>query len=76
MREVIDTYGLGERDINFLKEMADRLREKRIGQEDTGEVDGLKLSAGAWRGLIDAEEFKQKIYESRSILSTRPEVKL
>ena len=36
---------------------------------------GLEASAGGWKGLIDAEQFKKDIYESRQI-QTRPEVKL
>jgi predicted DNA-binding antitoxin AbrB/MazE fold protein len=34
--------------------------------------DWLERSAGGWVGLIDAEELKRKIYESR-LLATRPE---
>lgn len=38
-------------------------------------VDGLDESFGGWKGLIDAEEFIENIYEDRKIMS-RPEVKL
>ena len=32
-------------------------------------------TAGSWRGLVDAEQLKRNIYESRQIV-TRPEPKL
>lgn len=38
-------------------------------------IDGLKASAGGWKGLIDAEELKKNVYADRRI-STRAEVRL
>lgn len=38
-------------------------------------VDALRATAGAWRGLVDAEDLKRRIYEDR-LLSTRPEPRL
>jgi len=37
--------------------------------------DGLRAAAGGWKGLIDGENLKKEIYESR-LICTRPEVKL
>ncbi len=37
--------------------------------------DWLGLTAGGWAGLVDAEELKRKIYESRSV-TTRTEPRL
>ena len=37
--------------------------------------DALKATAGAWKGLIDAEELKRNIYEDR-LIDTRPAPKL
>ena len=36
--------------------------------------DALEASAGGWKGLIDAEDLKSKIYADR-LISTRPEVR-
>ena len=36
---------------------------------------GLERSAGGWKGLLDADEFKRNIYADRMI-STRPEPRL
>lgn len=38
-------------------------------------VEALRATAGAWRGLVDAEDLKRRIYEDR-LLSTRPEPRL
>jgi len=37
--------------------------------------DALKATAGAWKGLIDAETLKRNIYEDR-LIDTRPAPKL
>jgi predicted DNA-binding antitoxin AbrB/MazE fold protein len=37
--------------------------------------DGLRRSAGAWKGLIDAEKLLENIYADR-LISTRPVPKL
>jgi hypothetical protein len=44
---------------------------------DRGESmrDALKATAGAWKGLIDAETLKRNIYEDR-LIDTRPVPKL
>jgi ABC-type metal ion transport system substrate-binding protein len=39
------------------------------------DYEAFKSAAGSWKGLIDVEQFKKDIYESRKI-STRPPVKL
>ena len=38
-------------------------------------VEALRATAGAWKGLVDAEDLKRRIYEDR-LLSTRPEPRL
>ena len=37
----------------------------------TKSADGLRRSAGGWKGLIDAEELIENIYADR-LISTRP----
>ena len=37
--------------------------------------EGLRRSAGAWKGLVDAEELKRNIYADR-LISTRPAPRL
>ena len=37
----------------------------------TNSADGLRRSAGGWKGLIDAEELIENIYADR-LISTRP----
>ena len=41
----------------------------------TAGAGGLERSAGAWKGLIDAEELKRNIYADR-LIATRPEPRL
>ena len=36
------------------------------------DVDGLRLSAGGWKGLIDADAFIEQVYEDRARPSNRP----
>jgi len=43
--------------------------------ETKGTLDAFRKSRGGWKDLIDCEQLKKDIYESRSI-QTRPEVKL
>ena len=43
--------------------------------DGSGMREALDATAGAWKGLIDAEELKRNIYEDR-LLSTRPTPKL
>lgn len=38
-------------------------------------LEALRATAGAWKGLVDAEDLKRRIYEDR-LLSTRPEPRL
>lgn len=38
-------------------------------------VEALRATAGSWKGLVDAEDLKRRIYEDR-LLSARPEPKL
>jgi predicted DNA-binding antitoxin AbrB/MazE fold protein len=40
-----------------------------------GMVEALRASAGAWKGLVDAEELKRNIYADR-LINTRPEPRL
>ena len=40
-----------------------------------GMVEALRVSAGGWKGLLDAEELKRNIYANR-LISTRPEPRL
>jgi predicted DNA-binding antitoxin AbrB/MazE fold protein len=40
-----------------------------------GMVEALRVSAGGWKGLLDAEELKRNIYADR-LFSTRPEPRL
>jgi len=42
--------------------------------ETKGTLDAFRKSRGGWKDLIDCEQLKKDIYESRSI-QTRPEVK-
>ena len=37
-------------------------------------VDPLAATAGAWKDLLDCEEFEKDVYESR-LIQTRPEVR-
>ena len=46
----------------------------RLSNTDKDE-DAFERSRGSWKGLIDCEELKKDIYESR-LINTRPEVKL
>lgn len=41
----------------------------------SGKNNGLKKSAGGWKGLVDAEKLKKDIYADR-LISTRPGVRL
>jgi predicted DNA-binding antitoxin AbrB/MazE fold protein len=41
--------------------------------EAPGAVDAFAATSGAWKDLLDCEQFEQDIYESRR-LQTRPEV--
>ncbi|MBM4035716.1 MAG: hypothetical protein FJ291_28585 [Planctomycetes bacterium] len=45
----------------------------RPGDDTSG--DPFVEAAGGWRGLVDGEKLKRKIYEARTV-STRPRVKL
>ena len=38
-------------------------------------VEALRVSAGGWKGLLDAEELKRNIYANR-LINTRPEPRL
>ena len=40
----------------------------------SAEADPILASAGAWRDLLDCEQFEKNIYESR-LIQTRPEVR-
>jgi predicted DNA-binding antitoxin AbrB/MazE fold protein len=47
----------------------------RGGRSSTERMKYLEKSAGAWKGLVDAEQFKRDIYADR-LIQTRKEVKL
>ena len=36
------------------------------------DADGLRRSAGGWKGLLDADAFIEQVYEDRSRPSNRP----
>lgn len=38
-------------------------------------LEAIRATAGAWEGLVDAQELKRRIYEDR-LLSSRPEPRL
>ena len=38
-------------------------------------VEGLRMSAGGWKGLVDADELLENLYRDR-LISTRPEPRL
>lgn len=78
MTDAVDVRDLDERDVELLEALAASLRErakmkKAIKARET--EDGFKRSAGAWKGLIDADELIANIYSSR-LVSSRPAVKL
>ena len=54
-------------------------QEVGLSISETGEApDGIKArveTAGSWRGLVNAEQLKRDIFESRQIVS-RPDPKL
>lgn len=78
MAHVIDTYDLEEKDVELLEALAERLRERarrrRLGEAHE-DKDGFRRSAGAWKGLVDAEDLIKDIYQSR-LVSTRTEINL
>jgi hypothetical protein len=49
-------------------------RHRRAHQDKTIALDGLRASAGSWKGLVDAEQLKREIKEARG--SDRPDVTL
>lgn len=75
MTDYIDVHDLSEEDVQILEKLAAMLREREKKKKILKEEDGLALSAGAWKGLIDGEELKRNIYADR-LISTRPPVKL
>jgi len=76
MGGVINVRDLDSEDVEIVEKLVERLREKaRRKKSAEPEADGFKRSAGSWKNLIDGEELKRNIYESR-LVCTRPEVKL
>ena len=56
-------------------EKASSLRRERTPEEIEDSIEGIRQSAGSWRGHIDAEVFKAYIRERR-LTKNRPSVKL
>ena len=50
-------------------------KAKKQKAKTKADYEAFKSAAGSWKGLIDVEQFKKVISESRKI-STRPPVKL
>jgi hypothetical protein len=49
-------------------------RHQRAHQDQIDPLDGLRASAGSWKGLLDAEQLKREMKEARG--SDRPDVTL
>lgn len=48
---------------------------KKKREKTKADYEAFKSAAGGWKGLVDTEQLKKDIYESRR-LSTRPPIKL
>ena len=70
--ELLDKVDLSEG-----AEVSVTIIESSPKENTSGETmrEALKATAGAWKGLIDAEELKRHIYEDR-LIDTRPVPKL
>ncbi len=76
MADVIDIHDLSEEDIEFIEEIIELIRSKKISKKKAaGKEASFLKAAGSWKGLVDVEELLKNIYADRQI-STRPEVKL
>jgi hypothetical protein len=73
MAGAINVRDLDNEDVEIVERLVERLREKARRKRPA--ADGFARSAGAWKGLVNGEELKHNIYESR-LVCTRPEVKL
>jgi hypothetical protein len=49
-------------------------RHQRAHQDQIDPLDGLRDSAGSWKGLLDAEQLKREMKKARG--SDRPDVTL
>ena len=49
--------------------------QRKTPKKTKADYEAFKAAAGGWKGLVDTEQLKQDIYESRR-LSTRPPIKL
>jgi predicted DNA-binding antitoxin AbrB/MazE fold protein len=62
---------LGKIDIPEGKEVSVTILETPARRD----AEGLRKSAGGWKGLVDAEKLIENIYADR-LISTRPELRL
>ncbi|MFH1135538.1 MAG: hypothetical protein V1816_05580 [Pseudomonadota bacterium] len=78
MIDFVDVRDLDEKDVELLKALAESLRERALMKKAVKArepKDGFTRSAGAWKGLVDAEELIADIYSSR-LVSNRPGMEL
>ena len=74
MADMIDVSGLTSEQVATLERLVQLFRKS--GHKDSGEAaEAIRASAGAWKGLIDAEALKRDISADRQI-NTRPRVNL
>ncbi len=71
MGNIIDAKDLTDEQVAAIERLVTLFRKRRPKKERNG----FRRSAGAWKGLIDAEQLKREIYADR-LVSTRPEIKL
>ena len=69
MPDSIDVHGLSPEQVETLEKLVVLFREAGGRSEQSGR--GLEASAGAWKGLVDAEALKRDIYEDRLIRTRR-----
>ena len=74
MADMIDVTGLTSEQVRTLERLVQLFRKGPHGE--SGEAaEAFRASAGAWKGLIDAEALKRDILADRRI-NTRPRVDL
>lgn len=72
MARFIDLGDLDEEDAELIARLVERLRKSSPSRTEETEDDALERSAGAWKGLVDAEKLLHDIYASRRV-AARPE---
>lgn len=76
MSGIINIRDLDSEDIEIVEKLVERLRGRTsLRRGSVHKPCGFKRSAGSWKDLLDGEELKRNIYESR-LVSTRPRVQL